>query len=278
MNDRVLLGTQSWNYRAWIGPFYPAGTKAADMLPFYGRVFPTIEVDATFYGTPAEPVLEGWRDQMPDAFQFALKLPQQITHERRLIHVDEALERFSERIRCLGPTLGPILIQLSPDFYPSAENRGIFKLFLGKLDKVVRWAVEFRHHGWLTEDILETLERHDVALALVDGRWHRRERMLELAARPTANFAYIRWMGYGRDITDFSKPQRDQRKVLEVWGRAIERMIQSVDVVYGYFNNQFEGHSPHSVRTMQQVLGLETVDPVPLHSEVELFGSGAADR
>lgn len=274
MNDRILLGTQSWNYRAWIGPFYPSGTRAADMLPFYGRVFSTIEVDATFYGTPAEPVLEGWRDQVPDGFQFALKLPQQITHERRLIHVDEGLTRFSERIHCLGRTLGPVLIQLSPDFSPSAENRGIFKLFLGKLDKGMRWAVEFRHHGWITEDILETLGRHDVALALVDGRWQRRERMLELAARPTANFAYIRWMGNGRGITDFSKPHRDQRKVLEAWGRVIERMTQSVDVVYGYFNNQFEGHSPHSVRTMQQILRVESVDPAALHPQAELFGSG----
>lgn len=275
MNDRILLGTQSWNYRAWIGPFYAAGTKAADMLGFYGRVFSTIEVDATFYGTPAEPVLEAWVQQVPDTFQFSLKLPQQITHERRLIGVDEPLGRFTERIRCLGRVVGPILVQLSPDFYPTAENRGIFKLFLGKLDKEMRWAVEFRHHAWVTEDILETLERHDIALALVDGRWHRRERMLELAERPTANFAYIRWMGYGREITDFSRPQRDHTKVLQGWGRAIERLTQTVDVVYGYFNNQFEGHSPHSVRIMQRIVGQEPVDPTALHAQAELFGSAA---
>ena len=28
----VLLGTQGWNYPAWVGPFYPTGTRAVDML------------------------------------------------------------------------------------------------------------------------------------------------------------------------------------------------------------------------------------------------------
>ena len=53
----ILLGTQNWNYRAWIGPFYPPETKTSDLLQWYSRMFSTIEVDSTFYGVPAEAVV-----------------------------------------------------------------------------------------------------------------------------------------------------------------------------------------------------------------------------
>lgn len=41
--------------------------------------------------------------------------------------------------------------------------------------------------------------------------------------------------------------------------------------VYGYFNNHFQGHSPHSARTMQQLLGLRLVEPAQLADQTELF-------
>ena len=52
----ILIGTQGWNYPAWVGPFYPEGTRPSEMLPVYGRAFPAVEVDSTFYAIPAEPV------------------------------------------------------------------------------------------------------------------------------------------------------------------------------------------------------------------------------
>src|SRR3989441_5400714 len=41
---RSHLGTQGWDYAAWVGPFYPPGTKQHDLLTFYGRAFDTVEV------------------------------------------------------------------------------------------------------------------------------------------------------------------------------------------------------------------------------------------
>ena len=51
------IGCQSWQYDDWITRaggetvFYPRGTKAGEMLGLYSRVFDTIEVDSTAYGT-----------------------------------------------------------------------------------------------------------------------------------------------------------------------------------------------------------------------------------
>jgi uncharacterized protein YecE (DUF72 family) len=41
--------------------------------------------------------------------------------------------------------------------------------------------------------------------------------------------------------------------------------------VYGYVNNHFAGHSPESVRALQQLLGLTPVDPSTLGEQMSLF-------
>lgn len=261
MSAAILLGTQGWNYPAWTGPFYPGHTKPSDFLPLYSRAFRTVEVDSTFYAIPPEKTLKGWADRVPDGFAFAL--------ERRLVRCGDVLAEFTERIRLLGAKLGPVLIQLGPDFGP--ENRPALERFLPLLPRDLRFAIEFRRHTWLTRPILGLLEEHRVALALVEGRWVKRERMLRLAEDPTADFAYVRWMGPDRAIEDYSRVQADRSEELGQWASALTRLAARVTAVYGYFNNHFQGHSPESARTMQQLLGQPSVEPQKLADQAELF-------
>jgi len=267
----VLLGTQGWNYSDWVGPFYPPGTRAADMLRVYARAFPTVEVDATFYAVPAEPVVRSWRERVPDGFVFALKVPQEITHEKRLIGVEQLLHRFCGRASVLGTTVGPLLLQLSPEFHPTWANRDVLRAFLELLPIRFRWAMEFRHPGWLDAETLELLRTYKVALVLADSRWIKRGMVLELAIEPTADFAYVRWMAAQRRLTDFSRVQIERETELAVWRQALEALASRVQVVYGYFNNQFQGHSPASARAMQQLLGQAVVTPELLQEQAELF-------
>ena len=118
MPGRVLIGTQGWTYNAWVGPFYPPGTRPAEFLSMYARAFRAVEVDSTFYAIPAAKVVRGWADRTPPEFTFTLKLPQEITHERRLRDADDVVAEFLDRARELGPKLGPILVQMGPDFAP----------------------------------------------------------------------------------------------------------------------------------------------------------------
>jgi uncharacterized protein YecE (DUF72 family) len=110
-----------------------------------------------------------------------------------------------------------------------------------------------------------------VALALSDGRWIPRKAMLTLAARPTASFAYIRWMGPNRDLTDYSRVQIDRSAELELWSHAIFGLARRVPTIYGYINNHFAGHSPATVRALQQLLGLPSVEPDTLGEQMTLF-------
>ncbi len=269
MAGRIRLGTQGWNYDAWAGPFYPQGTRQSEFLSVYSRAFDTVEVDSTFYAVPPLRTVRAWSNRSPDDFVFALKLPQEITHERRLRDCDDALALFFNRVRALGPKLGPVLVQLGPDFAP-AELPALAG-FLPKLPRDVRVAVEFRQRGWIHDGILALLAEHNVAVALTDARWIPRKTMLALAERPTADFTYIRWMGPNRTIVDYSRVQRDATRDLDLWARALISVAERVQTVYGYVNNHFAGHSPASVRQLQQLVGQTPVHPSELGEQMTLF-------
>lgn len=269
----VRIGTQGWNYAAWVGPFYPDGTRAADMLSLYARAFATVEVDSTFYAIPPVNTVRGWRERTPDGFVFSPKLPQEITHEHRLRGSAEQTELFIERARLLGDKLGPVLVQLGPDFGPSEFDA--LAAFVPTLPRDLRFAVEVRQNRWMQgdalPDLLSLLRDHGAALALSDGRWIPRETLLELAAAPTASFHYLRWMGPDRALTDFSHLQRDCTAEAALWADVLGRLPERGIDLFGYFNNHFAGHSPASARDLQRRLGLRPVDPKEIGEQISLF-------
>jgi uncharacterized protein YecE (DUF72 family) len=241
------------------------------MLRLYARAFNTVEVDSTFYAIPADVIVQSWRDRVPDDFIFSLKVPQEITHARRLVDVEQLLHRFCGRASALGPALGPLLVQLSPEFHPNAGNREALRAFVEELPEQFRWAVEFRQPGWLDAETLDLLRGYNVALVLADSRWIRRGLVLEMAIEPTADFAYVRWMGERRRIMDFSRVEVDRDEELTAWAQALKALGERVTSVFGYFNNHYQGHSPHSARSMQTLLGMAPVEPELLQEQVELF-------
>jgi uncharacterized protein YecE (DUF72 family) len=272
MPGHVLIGTQGWNYAAWVGPFYPQGPRPAEFLTTYARAFPSVEVDSTFYAIPAAKVVRGWADRTPPEFVFALKMPQEVTHERRLRDTDDVTTEFVDRARELGPKLGPVLVQMGPDFTP--DEMGALERFIPRLPRDMRFALEVRQSRWMRPevlpDLLALLAENGVALALSDGRWIPREIMTELAERPTAAFHYVRWMGPNRDITDYSHLQFDRAEEIRAWHDVLHRAALTTDL-FGYFNNHFAGHSPANAREMQTLLGQRPVDPATLGEQISLF-------
>ncbi len=268
----LLIGTQGWNYAAWVGPFYPPGTRAAEFLPTYARAFRAVEVDSTFYDVPEARAVRAWAERTPHDFTFALKMPKAITHERRLRNADDVVSGFIDRVRELGPKLGPILMQMGPDFAP-AELPAL-EQFTADLPRDLRFALELRQESWMRSDVLphllEVLASRGIALALSDGKWIRRETMLALADRATAEFLYVRWMGPDRSITDYSRVQFDRSAEIRAWSEVLKRVAHTKDV-YGFFNNHFAGHSPASAREMQSDLGQEPIDPETLRGQRSLF-------
>ena len=268
----IHIGAQGWNYEDWVGPFYPRGTRAADFLDLYARAFDTVEIDSTFYAIPSANSIKSWRARASAGFTYSLKLPQEITHQNRLQESSEVLAQFCERVRGLEDKLAIILIQMPPDFSP--RSLAALENFLPLLPADLRFAIEFRDRAWLGEEVgermLGLLNTHRVALTLTDGKWIPRELMFRLIDRPTADFAYVRWLG-PRELTKFSHVQINRDRELAAWAEAFALLGEQVTQIYGYFNNHFQGHSPASCNQFKKLIGLPVVDPEALNIQPSLF-------
>jgi uncharacterized protein YecE (DUF72 family) len=96
----VRVGTCGWSYKEWAGVFYPQGLRPGEYLVYLAQHYPVVEVDSTFYHSPARKVAEGWRDHTPPGFQFSLRVPQTITHEKVLLDCQQEVEAFLGRHAC----------------------------------------------------------------------------------------------------------------------------------------------------------------------------------
>jgi uncharacterized protein YecE (DUF72 family) len=269
MSAQFYIGTQGWSYPDWTGPFYPQGTPGSQYLSVYAKAFTTVEVDSSFYAIPPASHFLGWRERTPESFRFALKLPGELTHERRLRGGDEVLKTFCKRAELLEGRLGVVLVQLPPDFTPA--ERPSLESFLKRLPEGIQFAVEFRHPDWLEEATYESLRAAGVAHAVSEGPWIERERVMRAALRPTAEIAYIRWLGDRPQLADYAETRIDRSSEILSWAKALRELAGQALEIYGFFNNHYEGHSPASARQMLERLGQPVTDPDELNPQLSLF-------
>jgi uncharacterized protein YecE (DUF72 family) len=278
LDKSIRIGCQSWGYDDWItlagGPyvFYPTGLKKTEMLPFYSKVFDTVEVDATVYGIPPSTTLEKWYRETPPEFTFSLKTPREITHEGTLsADTIPVMCEFVERVSELREKLGVILVQRPPHFDASRDNAQKVRRFLAELPSGFKYAVEFRHPDWLVDWTYEELEQNNVSLALVEGPWVLRDQVFDAAEKVRTPFAYIRLMN-ARDLQKFDRIARYRDEDLEQWTHAIRQLAATGLYIYIYIDNYFEGFAPGTAARLQGRLGIEYVRPEELVDQPSLFG------
>src|ERR687887_281416 len=91
----------------------------------------------------------GWNyGDTPENFQFSVKVPETITHNKRLDINKGAMVDFEEFLDKISPLktankLGTILIQLPPSFTVSDFKN--IEVFLDKLPSGYQYAIELRH-------------------------------------------------------------------------------------------------------------------------------------
>src|ERR687885_700126 len=129
--EGLYLGTSGWSYADWEGTVYPPDTTPTGRLAEYVKHFATVEIDSTFYGTPRRTTVERWRKVAPSGFLFAAKFPQEVTHEGNLVNIRSEVEGFVRTMQALEDRLGPLLLQLPPDF--TVEGMGVLEDFLSTL-------------------------------------------------------------------------------------------------------------------------------------------------
>lgn len=242
MIPRCLIGTSGWVYPHWRGPFYPSDLPQKRWFGFYARHFATVEINNTFYRLPSDAVFDGWREQAPPGFVYALKASRFLTHVKRLADPAAPLEKFLSRARRLGDHLGPILYQLPPNWRVNLER---LDGFLALLPRDLTHVVEFRDPTWLVEPTFELLARHGVSFCIISLPG------FECPVRATAPTVYIRlhgaeWLYAGRYSLD----------QLRGWAEIIRRFLEEGCQVFVYFNNDAFGFAVANALELRELLGV----------------------
>jgi len=226
---RVRVGTSGYNFPEWKGTFYPAKIKPPEMLPYYAGRLSTVEINYTFYRMPNAKTVAGWNEAVPAEFTFVLKAPQRITHIARLRDVDDPLRYFTETVRPLGAKLGPILVQLPPNF---KQDLARLKDFLTLFPADLRCAFEFRHASWFADDTYAALRGANAALCVADT---------EVGHTPlvaTADFGYFRLRDEGY-----------KKKDLETWAGSVKELGKAWNDAFVFFKHEEAGEGPRLAET-----------------------------
>jgi uncharacterized protein YecE (DUF72 family) len=162
---KLHVGTSGYSYKEWKGNFYPEDLPAKEMLSYYSRRLPAVEINNTFYRLPQPAMIENWKAQVPAEFRFSIKATQRITHIKRLNNVLDETKYLLETAALLKDRLGVVLFQLPPNMKKEA---GRLKSFLELLPAETRAAFEFRHESWFDDETLELLRGKNCALVVSD--------------------------------------------------------------------------------------------------------------
>lgn len=247
------MGCVGWSYPEWVGSFYPPRTEASDFLALYARVFDIVEVDSTFYGIPSQDLARSWLEGTPESFAFTAKFPRLITHDRQFRDVDDPLRWFFGSMAILRPKLGPLVIQLPPRF-SIATGREVLEAFVDRLPTGYRYAIEFRHRSWFTQETFGWLQDRGVALC-----WSEND-FVDVPPEVTTDFVYLRFIG------DRSQPkltgaiQRDRTAEIRKWFERLRAVEDRVGHAYVFFNNHFAGFGPACVNLFREASGEPSIE------------------
>jgi uncharacterized protein YecE (DUF72 family) len=220
LQPRVRVGVSGWRYAPWRGVFYPRGLPQRLELSYAAGMFPTLEINGSFYSLQSPQSWREWYAATPDDFVFAVKGPRYITHMLKLRGVEQPLANFfASGLLALGGKLGPVLWQFPPSQRFDADRFGSFLALLPRdteqalrlarrrhprmhgrshlrIDQArpLKYAMEIRHESFLDPRFIALLRTHNVALVIAETA-----RQWPMPRDVTADFMYLRLHG-DRDL------------------------------------------------------------------------------
>jgi uncharacterized protein YecE (DUF72 family) len=160
----IRIGTAGWSIPKPQAAAFPGeGTH----LQRYARRFSAVEINSSFYRPHRPATYARWAAGVPADFRFAVKLPREITHRRKLISTTDPLERFLAETQALGGTLGPLLVQLPPTLrFDESVAEAFFESVRDRFDGDV--VCEPRHATWFADDANALLVQSRIARVAAD--------------------------------------------------------------------------------------------------------------
>lgn len=158
----IHIGTAGWSFPRDLD-FPVEGTG----LERYAARLNCVEINSSFYRPHQRKTYERWAATTPADFWFSVKVPQAITHERRLVEIDDLLARFLHETDGLAHKRGPLLIQLPPSLKFDAPLVEAF-LAVWRRRTEAPTALEPRHASWFAPESEQLLAAFQVARVAAD--------------------------------------------------------------------------------------------------------------
>lgn len=256
----IHIGTSGYSYDDWVGPFYPDGTRKNAFLDYYKRQFDTTELNFTYYRMPTEGMLANIAAKVDAGFQFSVKTPGEITHEREddplpaVRSFNGALSALKER-----DNFACALAQFPYSFHLTDANRDYLKrLREGFGDTPV--VVEFRNRDWVSEDTFDLLHDNGFGFCCVDQPQF--ESLLPPIAIATSPVAYVRF--HGRNYKKWWHHDEAWERYdyaysadeLREWVPKVKALDEQsgTELTLIYMNNHSQGKAPASAALMGDLL------------------------
>jgi uncharacterized protein YecE (DUF72 family) len=162
----AFVGTAGWSLPSqYKSEFCATGSH----LERYATRLNAVEINSSFYRSHRRATYERWARAVPIGFRFAVKIPKEITHQRRLTASAAQLDRFASEVSGLGGKLGVLLLQLPPSLaFDAALARRFFDDTRARIDAHVAVACEPRHRSWFTPAADALLREREVARVAAD--------------------------------------------------------------------------------------------------------------
>jgi uncharacterized protein YecE (DUF72 family) len=240
------VGTSGYSYDDWVGPFYPPGTPRTCFLPHYAQHFRCVEVNYTYYRMPTAATLGAMCRNSGPGFRFVVKLPGDLTHERK--SDAELFEQFRSALTPMleEQRLGGVLAQFPFAFRPGPETRQFLETIRGGLEGLPV-IVEFRNSAWLSPATFDLLRGLGLGYCCVDEPQLRG--LMPPLAEVTSGVGYLRF--HGRNAARWFEHEEAwerynylySREELGEWVDKARRIADQSQEAYAFFNNHYNAQA-----------------------------------
>ncbi|MFX1376265.1 MAG: DUF72 domain-containing protein [Promethearchaeota archaeon] len=249
---KIHIGTAGWDYKDWVGSFYPKKLERNQHLEFFARFFNVVEINSTFYNLPSIDMVKNWKLRVPEEFRFFIKMWQKITHNLDDPELDSNIEKFFSTMIHLNGKIKAFLLQFPPWFKFTESHLDKLISLLNKLPTIYRYIVELRDNTWFSSGILSKfIDGNKILLGTTY--------MPEIIPYYYENqrYYYIRLIG-DRKITVFNRIQRTQKLALKNLYKNIQNLIKTPDIyeIFIIVNNHFQGFAPESTIFIKKKFGI----------------------
>lgn len=159
-----IIATAAWSIPKNVADRF---SQEGSGLSRYASVFNGVEVNSTFYRRHKQSTFARWAESVPDSFRFSVKIPKEITHERRMEDIGQPFAAFLEDIEPLGEKRGPLLCQLPPSL---AFDEEVFDAAFRTMRNADQGSlvIEARHKSWASAEALDLLRAYEIERVLAD--------------------------------------------------------------------------------------------------------------